>query len=82
LDGYAKTIDLVEGINRDLNQARSELQPKVGSMSNGGPPLDDARFRPPPETAGAMNIPPPLTERPIHHRPRILGVTVCYNQRA
>jgi hypothetical protein len=78
----AKTIDVVEGINRDLIQARSEVQSKVGSMGNGDPPLDDARSRLPPETAGAMNIPPLPSERPIHRRLRILGVTVCYNQRA
>jgi hypothetical protein len=60
-----KTIDFIEGINRDLNQARSELQSEVGSVSNGGPPLDDARARPPPEAAGAMNI---LTSR-LNGRP-------------
>jgi hypothetical protein len=32
---------LVEGITRDLDQARNELQSELSSMSNGGPPLDE-----------------------------------------
>jgi hypothetical protein len=60
-----KTIDFIEGINSALHHARSDLQSEVGSRNNGGPPLDGARARPPPETAGAMNI---LTSR-LNGRP-------------
>jgi hypothetical protein len=47
LSDLTKTMDFIEGIDRDLNKARSELQSEVCSRTNGGPPLDDAgRIRP------------------------------------
>jgi hypothetical protein len=41
----AKTIDFIEGISSDPDQARSEVQSEVGSRNNGGPPLDEESRR-------------------------------------